>query len=54
LEPPRQRGTITVADVMDAQYPAEHSECVWRWAKSVWQAWESHHAWAREAAQRYR
>jgi hypothetical protein len=51
LEPPSQRGEGTIADVYGAPDAREHSERVRRWAESVWQAWELHHAWAREAAQ---
>ncbi|HLX64523.1 MAG TPA: DUF5946 family protein [Planctomycetota bacterium] len=53
LTPPSRPGTLTVADVIGAQDSAEHSERVWRWARSVWDAWEPHHAWARETAQRH-
>ncbi|MGH7173783.1 MAG: DUF5946 family protein [Gemmataceae bacterium] len=53
LEPPTQRGELTIAHVYGAKDPEEHSERVRWWAKSVWEAWEPHHAWARETARRY-
>jgi hypothetical protein len=41
---------LTIADVYGADDPQEHGERVRQWAESVWEAWASHHAWAREAA----
>lgn len=43
LEPPRQRGELTVVDVLAAQTPDEHARQVERWARSVWEAWAIHH-----------
>jgi hypothetical protein len=51
LAPPK-RGSRTVADVHGAQDSGEHAKRVREWANSVWDAWESHHAWARETARR--
>ena len=47
LEPPARRGEVTVADVHGASGPEDHVERVRRWARSVWEAWNDHHAWAR-------
>lgn len=46
LEPPLNRGLVTVADVYEAPNALEHVRQVWRWSQSVWLAWEVHHAWA--------
>ena len=43
LEPPANRGDITVVDVAEARDLDEHTELVRDWARSVWQAWEKHH-----------
>ncbi len=48
LDPPINRGEITVADVYGAPNADEHFERVRRWSESVWNAWSAHHAWARE------
>jgi hypothetical protein len=48
LEPPANRGQMTVIDVHGAAGPEEHAERVHRWAASVWEAWRAHHAWARQ------
>ena len=48
LEPPVDRGRITIADVHGAASPDEHAERVRRWARSVWAAWSAHHEWARQ------
>ena len=53
LEPPPQRGAFTVADVFGALEPQAHAERVRQWTKSVWDAWEIHHGWARAMARRY-
>jgi hypothetical protein len=45
--PAGKRGAVTVADVICAATPQEHRERVYRWARSVWDAWSEHHAWAR-------
>ena len=51
LEPPADRGSITVADVIRAGSAAEHARVVRDWAESTWRAWSPHHAtirtWAR-------
>src|SRR4051812_6978311 len=50
--PAPARGGHTVAGVHGAQDPDEHAARVRRWANSVWQAWQPHHAWARETLRR--
>lgn len=47
LEPPANRGEVTIADVHGAKTPEEHAERVWHWARSVWEAWSEYHDWAR-------
>lgn len=44
LSPPASLGEVTVADVAQAADPQEHATQVTRWAHSVWQAWQPHHA----------
>lgn len=45
LEPPSERGEITVRDVHAAgTNPDAHSRLVRDWAESAWQAWAAHHA----------
>jgi hypothetical protein len=48
LEPPINRGRVTIADVHGAGGPEEHAARVYRWARSVWQARSAYHDWARE------
>lgn len=43
LEPPRVPGRMTVADVLTAGDPQEHTELVRAWARDVWDAWAAHH-----------
>jgi hypothetical protein len=50
LEPPARRGELTIASVLGAKTPGEHTARVRAWAQSVWEAWSSHHSWAREQA----
>lgn len=50
LEPPSDLGAITVADVAGAATVDEHVRRVREWARSVWDAWNSHHARIREWA----
>ncbi len=44
LEPPADRGALTVADVGAAASPAEHARRVQAWASATWRAWGAHHA----------
>jgi hypothetical protein len=48
LEAPENRGKMTIADVYGAETPEEHAERVWRWARSVWEAWSDYHEWTRQ------
>jgi hypothetical protein len=50
LEPPRQRGALTIVDVYGAGDPEEYAIRVRQWAGSVWDAYRPHHAWAHQAA----
>ncbi len=43
MEPPPSSGLITVADVVKVNTAEEHKVIVWKWAESVWKAWEPHH-----------
>jgi hypothetical protein len=43
LEPPADRGSVTVADVAAAPDVAAHVQAMQRWADSAWAAWEGHH-----------
>lgn len=57
LDPPAERGTVTVADVSLDADAAAHLAQVERWAASAWSAWRVHHAqieaWAREVRRAY-
>ena len=53
LEPPIPNGRITVADVLQAQTPAEHERMVEAWARDVWSAWEPHQATVRRWVERF-
>ncbi len=48
LEPPADRGTVTIAEVHGAKTTQEHAERTRRWATSVWKAWSDYHEWARQ------
>jgi len=48
LEPPLNRGTLTIADVAAAQDDEERKTIIYAWADAVWLAWSDHHAWVRE------
>ena len=48
LEPPANRGTLTVADVRDARSASEYTRLVKAWGSEVWQAWAAHHATIRQ------
>ena len=54
LEPPATRGEVTVATVAAMHMPGEYREVAWLWARSVWGAWEPHHARVREWARPWR
>lgn len=44
LAPPKQLGSMTVADVLIARDKDEHCLLVRAWGNQVWQAWATHHA----------
>jgi hypothetical protein len=48
LEPPADRGALTVLSVLDAETPQEHAERARAWGQCVWDTWSEHHAWARD------
>lgn len=50
LEPPRDRGELTVVDVHGVQQPEAYARQVRAWARAVWEAYQAHHDWARRAA----
>lgn len=54
LAPPPRRGMLTVANVHGAIDPAQHAQRVRAWARSVWEAYQVHHDWARAANESYR
>lgn len=43
LDPPADRGRLTVADVQPAEDPVAHRERVQAWAEAAWAAWHAHH-----------
>lgn len=47
LEPPADRGELTVLSVLGAQTAPEHAERARAWGRSVWETWSQHHTWAR-------
>jgi hypothetical protein len=52
LDPPVQRGALTVTDLQHAVNAAEHLQLARRWAEAVWAAWSPHHAWVRTELRR--
>lgn len=49
LEPPTLRGNLTVVDVVTATSAQEHNDMMKQWAFSVYEAWNVHHEWVRQA-----
>jgi hypothetical protein len=43
LKAPEDRGSVTVADVLEAANPQEHRRRVELWSQSVWKAYIVHH-----------
>ncbi len=43
LEPPPERGEVTVAVFLDAPNADAYVRAAWSWARDVWRAWEPHH-----------
>lgn len=50
---PANLGTLTVADVVKATTPEEHTELVWKWSRSAWDAWKSYHHKVQEWYEKY-
>ncbi|HYC75205.1 DUF5946 family protein [Brevundimonas sp.] len=48
--PPRERYTITVADVFGAEEPDAHRAAVRRWAEATWADWSDQHDFIRRWA----
>jgi hypothetical protein len=48
LPPPVPNGEVTVLDVLESESPDHHCAAVESWARSVWEAWELHHATVRD------
>lgn len=48
LRPPTaaRRGDLTIMDLYNARSVEEHITLSYKWARSVWDAYEAHHAWA--------
>lgn len=44
LEPPKDMGPLTIADVHATESLEQHARAVRAWAASVWAAWQVHHA----------
>ena len=42
LDPPHDRGMMTVLDVRAADTPDTHVQRVWDWARAAWAAWSQH------------
>ena len=59
ISPPsfRERGLITIVDVIGAENPEDYETRAWEWAKSAWSAWSDHwdqaRAWVQEAIKEY-
>jgi hypothetical protein len=47
LEPPLDRGKMTVVEVAAAKTPEEYEALMQQWALSVYKAWHGHHDWAK-------
>ena len=53
LAPPENRGELTVACVLAAKTPNDHTAMARAWGESVWNAWLIHHSWARAQVQKW-
>jgi hypothetical protein len=42
------KAMFTIADIVDAPDPQEHSRRVTQWAQAVWAAYEKHFQWVAE------
>jgi Family of unknown function (DUF5946) len=45
LDPPADRGALTVVDLADAD---AYAEAAWAWGRDVWAAWSPHHRTVRD------
>ena len=52
LKAPDDRGSVTVADVLEATNPQEHRRRVELWAQAVWRAYGVHHKWVEETEEK--
>ena len=50
LEPPKSRGTLTIATVLPAASAEQHTNLVSAWARDAWAAWSNHHDQVRQWA----
>lgn|SRR5512132_350817 len=48
LNPPRPAGGLTVRDVLEMRKQMPHCDAIEAWGRSVWEAWELHHATVRD------
>lgn len=48
LEPPSDQGALTIQYLHAASTAEEHSKRAWEYGRTVCDAWNSHHDWARE------
>ncbi len=56
LKPPQTDAALTVQDVLEMRREMPHCDAVETWGRSVWEAWELHHAtvrdWVEEALEK--
>jgi hypothetical protein len=52
LKAPDDRGSVNVADVLEATDPQEHRRRVEQWAQAVWRAYGMHHQWVEETKEK--
>jgi hypothetical protein len=43
FEPPQDLGNITISNIWQAKTLSEHEVLVYKWADSIWHAWEKYH-----------
>lgn len=44
LEPPTPNGTLTIAEVLKAETPAQQANAIETYAREIWRAWQAHRA----------
>jgi len=49
LDPPPERGSVTVAALLDAPGAGAYVDAVWTWALTTWRTWQPHHDAVRES-----